>query len=59
MCQGKILGNNSNIRKKNALCLPDISLRNTVRKPSHRVYLKFNTYNNNNNNNIQLFLEQQ
>ena len=36
--KGGIFGNNSNIRQKNDLYIPDISLRNTIRKPSLRVH---------------------
>jgi hypothetical protein len=37
-----ILGNNSNIHQKNDLYLPEISLGNTIRKPSHRAQGQFN-----------------
>jgi hypothetical protein len=52
----EILGNNSNIRQKNDLYLPEISLRNTIRKPSHPAHGQINNNNNNNNNNLTAIL---
>jgi len=46
-----ILGNNSNTHQTNDLYLLQISLRNTIRKPSHRAHGQINNNNNNNNNN--------
>jgi len=43
----EILGNNSNIHKKNDLYLPELSLRNTVRRLSHRAHGQINNNNNN------------
>jgi len=37
-----ILGNNSNTHQTNDLYLLEISLRNTIRKPSHRAYGQIN-----------------